>query len=185
MVSFYILRHCGLHNGLTSFADITHTHSTAGHQLATAGPRRHQLATANHHRRRRKTFPVSFFGEPKKRSSHLDLQDLPHHSPPRPAATSSAATTAVVNTPPKPQCIHHHHHPDAVHSVTIIFISSPSTTDSAPNINDHSHHQPPLRPRRAFGFGFSTAKVRLVFLSGTKGCVGCRKPQIRVRWFRL
>nr|GEZ26796.1 hypothetical protein [Tanacetum cinerariifolium] len=111
-------------------------------KLSTAG---HQPPVTCHHRRRRKKFSASFFGEPQKRSSHLDLQDLPHHLPARATATSSAATTAAINTPPKPPRIHHHHHHAAVHPVTIIFISSSSTAGHTTTYNTTTaatiHHQ--------------------------------------------
>nr|GEV29068.1 hypothetical protein [Tanacetum cinerariifolium] len=144
----------------------------------------HRRPTASHHRHRQKTLPASFSGEPQKRSSHPDLQDLPHHSPLRAAATSSATTTAAVNTPPKPPRIHHHHHPVAVHPVTIIFISSPSTAGhtttyntTTATTNATTTSTTPSRVRLVLkhhqgAFGICTSRVRLVGFLAPKGAFG-------------
>nr|GEY23308.1 hypothetical protein [Tanacetum cinerariifolium] len=45
----------------------------------------HSRSPAGRHRRRRKTFPASVFGEPQERSPSSDILDPPHHSPQRAA----------------------------------------------------------------------------------------------------
>nr|GFA65224.1 hypothetical protein [Tanacetum cinerariifolium] len=163
------------------------------HDLLTPSCHRPPPATTtsgHHHHRRRKTFLASFSGEPQKRSSHPDLQDLTHHSPPRAAATStsSATTTAVVNTPPKPPRIHHHHHPAAVHPVTIIFISSPSTAGHTTTYNTTTATTNATTPSRVRlvlkhhqgAFGICTSRVHLVSFIEPKDAFDCCKP-IRVR----
>nr|GEY84046.1 hypothetical protein [Tanacetum cinerariifolium] len=105
-------------------------------------------ATSGHHRRRRKNFLASFFGEPQNHFSHPDLLDPPHHSPPRathhlrPHSNSRHTLTTIHHSraipttaePPSPSTSS----PRYLHDINII------TIDTTANRHHHYHHQPRL-----------------------------------------
>nr|GFC88559.1 hypothetical protein [Tanacetum cinerariifolium] len=129
--------------------------------------------------------PVSFSGEPQKYSSHPDLQDLPHHSPPRAthhlsphssaAATIHAtATTSAVTPPSLPtphQAISTPWQPPSPLSPStagcLHHISTTNTTSTSSPTPSPRHPQPPVRA--AAGFvdirAFGCKRVKVVWLS--------------------
>nr|GEW64172.1 hypothetical protein [Tanacetum cinerariifolium] len=105
--------------------------------------------------------PKNFSGEPRKRSSHPDLQDLPHHSPPRathrirphPAATTTITTSLTA-------CCHH-----------IYIISTPLTSSpTSPRHYRHTHH-PLYQQQPLHRVHLAVVAPRVCWVFTTQGCV--------------